>query len=322
MRDAVAPVPPSLAKERTMLDKIWIAMLCLGACGPALAEEPASADEAQQREAGARQFEASLRFQQGEITLPGGIAALQVPAGFRYVGPDDARRVLEDGWGNPEGDGTLGMLFPAEVSVVGADGWGVVITYEEDGHVEDADADSIDYDALLADMREGVAAENDARRDAGYEAIELVGWAAKPRYDKAARKLYWAKELKFGDSADHTLNYNIRILGRKGVLVLNAVSDMGQLGNVERDMQQVLAFTNFTGGNRYEDFDASIDKVAAYGLGALVAGGVAAKTGLLAKLLALLVAFKKFIILGAVVAAGMIGKVLFGRKDQSASTST
>ena len=304
-----------------MLDKIWIAMLCLGACGPALAEEPASADDAQQREA-ARQFEASLRFKQGEITLPGGIAALQVPAGFRYVGPDDARRVLEEGWGNPKGDGTLGMLFPAEVLVVGADGWGVVITYEEDGHVTDTDADSIDYDELLADMREGVAAENDARRDGGYEAIELVGWAAKPHYDKAARKLYWAKELKFGDRADHTLNYNIRILGRKGVLVLNAVSDMGQLGKVERDMQQVLAFTNFTAGNRYEDFDASIDKVAAYGLGALIAGGVAAKTGMLAKLLALLVAFKKFIILGAVVAAGAIGKVLFGRKDQSATTST
>jgi uncharacterized membrane-anchored protein len=301
-----------------MLEKIWIAMLCLGACGPALAEEPASADDAEQAAAAARQFEASLRFQQGEVALPGGIAVLQVPAGFRYVGPDDARRVLEDGWGNPKGEGTLGMLFPTDVAVVGADGWGVVITYEEDGHVSDEDADSIDYDALLADMRDGVAAENDARRDAGYEAIQVIGWAAKPHYDKAARKLYWAKELKFGDGADHTLNYNIRILGRKGVLVLNAVSDMRQLGNVEQDMQQVLAFTNFTAGNRYEDFDANIDKVAAYGLGALIAGGVAAKTGLLAKLLALLVAFKKFIILGVVLAAGVVGKVLFGRKDQSA----
>jgi uncharacterized membrane-anchored protein len=301
-----------------MLEKIWIAMLCLGACGPALAEEPASADDAEQAAAAARQFEASQRFQQGEITLPDGIAVLQVPAGFRYVGPDDARRVLEDGWGNPKGDGTLGMLFPTDVAVVGADGWGVVITYEEDGHVSDDDADSIDYDALLADMRNSVAAENDARRDAGYEAIQLVGWAAKPHYDKAARKLYWAKELKFGDTADNTLNYNIRILGRKGVLVLNAVSDMRQLGKVEQDMQQVLAFTNFSARNRYEDFDASIDKAAAYGLGALVAGGVAAKTGLLAKLLALLVAFKKFIVLGVLAVAGVVGKVLLGRKDQSA----
>jgi uncharacterized membrane-anchored protein len=58
--------------------------------------------------------------------------------------------------------------------------------------------------------------------------------------------------------------------------------------------------------------------VAAYGLGALVAGGVAAKTGLLAKLLALPVAFKKVIILGVVAVAGVAGKVLFGRKRESA----
>jgi uncharacterized membrane-anchored protein len=301
-----------------MLKKIWIAMLCLSACGAAAAEEPAAAGDAEQAAAAAVQFEASLRFQQGEVTLPNGVAVLQVPAGFRYIGAEDARRVLEDAWGNPEGDGTLGMLLPSDVSVVGEGGWGVIITYEEDGHVSDADADSIDYDALLADMRERVAAENGARRDAGYAAIELVGWAAKPHYDKTARKLYWAKELKFGDAPDHTLNYNIRVLGRKGVLVLNAVSDMQQLGKVEQDMRQVLAFTNFTAGNRYEDFDASIDKAAAYGLGALVAGGVAAKTGLLAKLLALLVAFKKFIVLGVLAVAGVVGKVLLGRKDQSA----
>lgn len=195
--------------------------------------------------------------------------------------------------------------------------WGVVVTYEEDGHVSDADADKIDYDDLLADMKESLAEENTQRRDAGYEAIQLVGWAAKPHYDPAARKLYWAKELKFGDAKDNTLNYNIRILGRKGVLVLNAVSGMQQLPEVERDMQQVLAFTNFTPGNRYEDFDASIDKVAAYGLGALVAGGIAAKTGLLAKLIALLVAFKKVLILGVVAVAAVVGKVLFGRKDQA-----
>jgi hypothetical protein len=33
----------------------------------------------------------------------------------------------------------------------------------------------------------------------------------------------------FGSEGDHTLNYNIRILGRRGVLVLNAVSGMKQL---------------------------------------------------------------------------------------------
>lgn len=301
-----------------MLQRILIVLLSLIASGAARAEEPA-AGESEQAEfaAAAAKFEATLAFQQGEVKLPNGVAVLQIPTGFRYLGPGDAQRVLEDGWGNPDGKGTLGMLFPGDVPVLGEGGWGVVITYEEDGHVSDADADKINYDELLADMKESIADENEARRDAGYEPIDLVGWAARPHYDKAARKLYWAKELRFGTASHNTLNYNIRILGRKGVLVLNAVSSMQELPKVEQDMQQVLAFTNFTPGNRYEDFDASIDKVAAYGLGALVAGGIAAKTGLLAKLLALLVAFKKVIILGVVVVAGVIGKVLFGRKDQT-----
>ena len=302
-----------------MLQQALIVLLSLIACGLARAEEPATTEQSEEAAfaAAAAQFEASLAFQQGEVKLPNGVATLQIPTGFRYLGPADAKRVLEEAWGNPSGEGTLGMIFPSDVPVIGESGWGVVITYEEDGHVADEDADKIDYNALLTDMKESIADENKERSDAGYEAIELVGWAAKPHYDKAARKLYWAKELKFGDAAHNTLNYNIRVLGRKGVLVLNAVSGMQELPKVEQDMQQVLAFTNFTPGNRYEDFDGSVDKVAAYGLGALVAGGIAAKTGLLAKLLALLLAFKKVIILGAVAMAGVVGKVMFGRKDQA-----
>lgn len=163
-------------------------------------------------------------------------------------------------------------------------------------------------------MQEGVRASNEERKKAGYGTLELVGWAAKPHYDQAAKKLYWAKRLKFNQEQDHTLNYNVRVLGRKGVLVLNAVSGIDQLDKIERDMQQVIAFTNFTDGNRYQDFDSSVDKVAAYGLGALIAGGVAAKTGLLAKLLVMLVAFKKAIILGALAIGAAAVKLFRGKK--------
>ncbi len=53
--------------------------------------------------------------------------------------------------------------------------------------------------------------------------------AAPPRYEDAAtHKLYWAKELNFeGDSGD-TLNYSICMLGRKGVLELNAIASIDQ----------------------------------------------------------------------------------------------
>jgi uncharacterized membrane-anchored protein len=249
------------------------------------------------------EFEASLNFQQGQIELPNNLATLDLPATFRYLDPNDTERVLVDAWGNPAGDGTLGMLVPAETSLLSNEGWGVIITYDNDGHVSDDEADSIDYNELLQNMQEETREANKQRSAQGYESLELVGWAEPPFYDKANHKLHWAKELHFGSNQINTLNYNVRVLGREGVLVLNAVSEMNQLSSIKEQMKDVVAFTNFNDGQRYSDFNASTDKVAAYGLAALVAGGVAAKTGLFAKLIAMLIAAKKLVLLalGAIV---------------------
>jgi uncharacterized membrane-anchored protein len=262
----------------------------------------------------AEEFVASLKFQQGDVELPGGMAKLKVPASFRYLGPQDAERVLVQAWGNPKGTGTLGMLFPADVSPVSENSWGVVITFDEDGYVSDKDADTIKYDKLLAEMQAGVAEGNEARKKAGYPTLALVGWATPPRYDKSTHKLYWAKELAFNDQPEHTLNYNVRVLGRRGVLVLNAVSGMNQLAQIEKVMPDVIAFTEFNDGHRYADFNPNSDRVAAYGIAALIAGGVAAKAGLFAKLFALILAGKKFIIIGAVALLAFLAKFLKRKK--------
>jgi uncharacterized membrane-anchored protein len=147
--------------------------------------------------------------------------------------------------------------------------------------------------------------------------MSLVGWAEQPHYDKASHKLYWAKELQSEGEAHHGLNYNIRVLGREGVLVLNAVAGIGQLGQIKTEMQQLTSFTNFTAGNRYADFNGSTDKVAEYGIAALVAGGVAAKLGFFGKMLALLLAFKKLIVIGVAAAGSMVWK-FFKRTPKAA----
>jgi len=243
----------------------------------------------------ADEFMASLHFQQGKITLPGNVATLDLPESFRYLPPDDANRVLVDAWGNPPGAKTLGMIFPVDGGPLAKDGWGVIVTYDKDGHVKDDDAYKIKYDELLKTMQEAVKDNNESRKKAGYPEMNLVGWAEQPSYDNQTHKLYWAKELSFNDTHEETLNYNVRVLGREGVLVLNAVAGMGQIKQIKTEMQRVIAFTDFTAGNRYTDFDSKTDKVAEYGIAALVAGGIAAKLGLFGKLLALLIAFKKII---------------------------
>ena len=144
--------------------------------------------------------------------------------------------------------------------------------------------------------------------------MELLGWAAPPRYDSATHKLYWAKELKFGNETGNTLNYNIRMLGRRGVLVLNAVASMDQLSQIEQKTPEILSAIDFNQGHRYADFNpASGDKVATYGLAALVAGGVAAKLGFFKAIWVAIIAAKKFIIIGVLAVAAWFRK-LFRKK--------
>lgn len=263
-------------------------------------------------------FERELRYQRGVVTLRNGLATLNVPPTFRYLDAQQAERVLVEAWGNPPGSRTLGMLVPSSVSPLADEGWAVIITYSDDGHVKDDDAEQIDYDDLLRDMQKSTRADNKERVAAGYSAVELVGWAAPPRYDRASHKLYWAKELKFGDEPENTLNYNIRVLGRSGVLVLNAVASMSQLAEIEGRMAEVIAFADFSDGQRYADFNAATDNVAEYGIAALVAGGLAAKTGLLKGLIAGILAAKKLVIAGLVALGALLAKI-FRKKAEPAA---
>ena len=256
---------------------------------------------------------ATLKFQRGEVVLKDGLATLKVPDGLEFLNGHDAQTVLVKLWGNPPMSDPLGLLMPANTSPLSPESWAVIITYEEEGYVKDTDAEKIDYADLLKQMQKDARDANKEREKQGYSTVELVGWAAPPHYDKAVHKLYWAKQLKFGGGNEDTLNYNIRILGRRGVLVLNAVAAMPQLPEIERNAPKILAALDFNPGHRYADFsEAAGDKVASYGIAALVAGGVAAKLGLFKGLWVLLLGAKKFVIIG-VVALGALLRKLFGK---------
>lgn len=274
------------------------------ALGVGLAQEPPAA------EVYPAKLESELRYQTGTVHVADGKATFNLGPEFRYLDPAQSARLLTEGWGNPPGAETLGMIFPAEPSPLSAEGWGIVITYEEDGYVDDKDAEKLDYNELLGEMKKGVAEENKERTKAGYEPMHLVGWAEPPYYDKASNKLYWAKDIKFGDSPVDTLNYNIRVLGRRGVLVLNAVSTVDQLSSVKTSMQTLLPAVEFNPGHRYADFIPGKDKMAEYGIGALVVGTLAAKTGLFKVLLAGLLAAKKFVLVGLVALGAGLRKLL------------
>lgn len=249
-------------------------------------------------------LEASLQYQQGEIKLDNGIGTLQTPAGFRYLNAQQSAYVLQDLWGNPDGSGTLGMIVPQNTGLLADNSWAFVITYDEMGYVKDDDAGDIDYDELMTEMQSDTEVANEERAKGGFDPIALVGWASKPFYDPNKKVLHWAKEIKFGAADINTLNYNVRILGRKGVVVFNAVSSMNELPEVQKSIEPVLASFNYADGYKYSDFNPEIDEVAAWTIGGLVAGKVLAKAGLFAFLLK----YIKLIGLGIAALGGAIWK--------------
>lgn len=282
------------------------------------------ADSEAKRAAEVQKLVGGLKLQSGEITLRSGIAKVALPTSLRYLDATDTDTVLTQIWGNPKGGQTLGMLVPAGFDPRDDASWAVVMTFEEDGYVKDDDAAKIDYAKLLGEMKEQTRAASKQREKDGYAPIELVGWAATPRYDATAKKLYWAKELKFGNSPEHTLNYNLRLLGRRGVLVLNAVAGMNQLKMIESTTPTILAAVNFQEGHRYADFNGETDKVATYGIAALVAGGVAAKVGLFKGLWLAILALKKFVIILLIALAGSVKKLwswITGRVNRSSDAA-
>jgi uncharacterized membrane-anchored protein len=255
----------------------------------------------------------------GDIAIPDAKATLHLGGRYYFVPAGQAKEVVTKIWGNPPdmADDVLGIVFERNATIYD-NVWGAVVTFEKTGYVSDKDASSQDYNALIAQIRNNEAESNAQRKKAGFASFHLIGWAQQPTYNPTNHSLVWARDIQFSDSKTDTLNYDVRLLGREGVLSLNMVSQMPHLNDVRAAAATFARSATFAKGAAYADYDASTDKTAEYGLAGLVAAGVGVAAVKKLGLAAVLLAFgKKFVILllagGA--AAWRYAKRLFGRKD-------
>lgn len=237
------------------------------------------------------EIEQSLQYQEGSVKIKECNVTINVPNGYGFLDKEQTNYVLVDLWGNPKDESVLGMLVKKKHGVLGDHSFAFVIDFQDIGYVEDNDAKKIDYADLLKDLQKDTKAENNSRRIQGYPTVDLIGWASSPYYDSNKKVLHWAKELYFEGEEGRTLNYNLRVLGRKGVLSLNAIASMEDLAMVKGDIQSIINNVKFDEGSKYSDFNSSTDNVAAWTIGGLVAGKVLAKAGFFA----VIAKFGKFI---------------------------
>jgi uncharacterized membrane-anchored protein len=236
-------------------------------------------------------------------------AVLRIPAGQIFIPNPTASRILR-AMGNTSDDSLLGVIFPA-----GDENWFVVARYEKAGYIKEDDAKEWNADDLLKSLTEGAEAGNVARREKGIREMQVVGWAEKPAYDANNHRLVWSaiSKDKVGVDEDPGVNYNTYALGREGYISLNLVTSLKEVATQKAVAQNLLGNLEFTDGKRYADFNASTDKVAEYGLAALVAGVAAKKLGLFAVILAFLAKFAKVGLL-ALFGGGVLFKKWFSSK--------
>jgi uncharacterized membrane-anchored protein len=266
------------------------------------------ADEEESR----RRFQ-SIEWEAGPITgRLGREAEVQVPEGCRFTAAAGTKTFMELNENPVSGDERGTILCRGQEE--GSGTWFVVFTYRASGYVKDDERGSIDADKLLKTMRQGNKAGNAERRRRGWETLEIDGWSRPPYYDEQTNNLTWGLRI-IGASGDTTINHSVRLLGRGGVMEVELVAGPAMAEEAMPAFESIVAGHSYVAGQRYAEWRAG-DKVAEYGLTALVAGGAAAaaaKSGLLGKLGKGIVALAVAAVAGLRSLAGRI----FGRKSTS-----
>ena len=238
------------------------------------------------------------------------LAEIQVPEGFVFTGAKGTKKLLES-MGNPTSGSELGFLAPTSLV------WFVVFEFSDVGYVKDDDKDKLDAGKLLKSIQEATEAANKYREKMGAAPLHITGWEIPPRYNEQTHNLEWA--IRGESEGSPVINYNTRMLGRKGVMEVNLVIDPDKLNVALPQYQALLTDYSYKQGERYAEYRSG-DKLAKYGLAALVAGGAAAvavKTGLFASLILLFKKGAKFIIIAVVaIIAGLKKLFTGGRKSQ------
>jgi uncharacterized membrane-anchored protein len=223
-----------------------------------------------------------------------GNSKLKVPAGYVFLNPAETAKFMT--LTHNIGGGTQYFFAPQDLS------WEVTFNFKDDGYVKDDQ--KIDADALLASIKENTVQANKVRRERGWDEMEVTGWQTPPHYDPESHRLEWAVAGRDMKTGQQVVNFNTRLLGRGGVMSAVLMTEPDSMTAATSDFKSTLTGFDYTAGQRYAEYKPG-DKVAEYGLAALVTGGAAAiavKTGLWKVILGGLVAGWKFIVAGVVAA--------------------
>lgn len=256
---------------------------------------------------GAKAQDAStLKWQRGPgAGVIDGRASINLPDGYAFLDAAETKKYSELSHNLSSGNE---YLFAPDHG-----DWEAYFSFNEEGYIKDKD--QLDADALLQTLRGQQQQANVERKQRGWSAYTIVGWQIPPRYNATTKVLEWAMLIKDEGTGGTVVNYNTRVLGRKGTTSVVVVAAPKNFDTALAAFQGRLGGFKYNDGERYADFRPG-DHVAEYGLAALVAGGaaaVAAKKGFFAIIAGFFAAAWKLVIAGMAAGAAWL-RSLFRKK--------
>ena len=197
-------------------------------------------------------------------------------------------------------------------------GYDVFLDYRDDGYVKLDDWKNVNSNNLLSELKEMAKANAIYLKEKNLDYVNKIDWIYKPTLNQENKSVSYSYKVDWNSGQKSMESKNL-ILGKKGYLESAFVVAYKKDIDLKYESDFSKDFVNgviFNEGFKHSDYKPG-DKIAAAGIGGLVAGSlgvkVLAKTGLLAKLL------KFWWILLAPLA--FFGKFLSGKESSSNNSS-
>ena len=226
----------------------------------------------------------SLNWKDGPVLVDFNEAnsTIKISQNFSVLEDKDAQQILY--WQN-------GTRFDyINIYAVDNNGAQYSFYYVDSGYVKTNDWTDVDPNKFIKEIKENFKASNENRKKNGQTTILNVSWKKKPYLDGVYNSVYYALNVEWSNNTS-TIEGTAIILGREGYTSASYVA--GDTGYQEQMLLNLSKIHKFNDTKEYKDWKSG-DKVAAAGIGALLAttlGVKALKPGLIAAGLLLL---KKF----------------------------
>ena len=191
-------------------------------------------------------------------------------------------------WGTPVDKET--------VLYIQGQGYNIFVEYKNNGYVKIDDWKQVKSKDLMDEMQRIAKSNVQYLKSQGLSYTTDIKWIYKPTFDEKSKLVFYSYEVSWSDGGKTMENRSIA-LGRKGhidnsyVVIINKDTNLLETAEFSKEFGESVLFGD---GSKHSDYKSG-DRIAAVGLGGLVAGSLGvkalAKAGAFAKFLPLLAKF-------------------------------